>query len=174
MTEDISIRPMTGEDMTQVEALHKKAFGPGRFARAAYRVREDHTAAAPFVSPMCRVGILKGDIVAAVNMTDISVGGTNGAVLLGPLVVAPSCLGQNLGQPMVEAAIEAARQADRSLVLLVGDEPYYQRYGFQAVPTRQISFPGPVDPARILALTLAPGALEQFQGGIRPPHPSAA
>lgn len=158
-------------DRAEIAALHARAFGPGRFARTAYRLRED---TADF-SPFCRVCRIDGQLVAAVRFTPILIGGRNGALLLGPLAVDPAFANQGYGRGLVGEALEAARQAGISLVLLVGDEPYYARLGFRRVPRGQIAMPGPVDPDRLLAVELVPGALARYVGPVatdRPPRPA--
>lgn len=160
MSPPITTRAVAAADLPEIARLNARAFGPGRFARSAYRVREG---TAP-VSPYCRVALLGHRLVAAVRMTEARVGATGGALLLGPLAVDPDFANQGLGRRLVGEAIEAARAGGIRLVLLVGDVPYYGRFGFAPVPRGQITFPGPVDPARILALELAPGALAEYRG----------
>ena len=92
------------------------------------------------------------------------------ALMLGPLTVDPAFEGRGIGAALIDRAIEAARGAGHALVLLVGDEPYYARFGFRRVPPGRLELPGPVDPARFLALELTPGAL----GGAEGPRPPAA
>lgn len=154
MTKSLEIRPMTGGDIEAVRALHRQAFGPGRFARTAFRVRESGRDDSPGFSPLCRLGLIDGRPIAAVTLTDVTVGKSGGVVLLGPLVVAPDCLGNNLGQPMLEAALSAARGAGKRAVLLVGNESYYKRFGFVPIAPGRITLPGPVDPARLLGCDL--------------------
>jgi predicted N-acetyltransferase YhbS len=102
-------------------------------------------------------------------MSEISIGGKPGALLLGPLVVAPEYTDQGYGRALVTEALAAARAAGLVLVVLVGDEPYYGRFGFKPVAPGTITFPGPVNPKRILALELADGALARFSGLISAP-----
>ena len=139
-----TIRLAGPQDSADIRALHARAFGPGRFARTAYRLRE-RTAE---LSPFCRVCRIDGQLAAAVRFTPILIGGKGGALLLGPLAVDPAF----------------ARDAGIALVVLVGDEPYYARLGFKPVPHGQIALPGPVDPDRLLAVELAPDALATFGG----------
>jgi predicted N-acetyltransferase YhbS len=153
-------RPMTPADLGQVAKLNARVFGPGRFTRTAYRVREG----APPLSPYCRSAVLGPRIVAAVRFTRISIGGTEGALLLGPLAVDPEFAGKGHGRQLVGEALDQARADGIRLVVLVGDEPYYARFGFHPVPPGQIGLPGPVDPKRLLAAELAPGALQSYRG----------
>ena len=99
-------------------------------------------------------------------MTPIAIGGTP-ALLLGPLIVEPVFRSQGIGEALVKRSLEAAKAAGWKLVILVGDEPYYARMGFQPVPPGRIALPGPVDPARLLYCELEPGALEAAHGEAR-------
>jgi predicted N-acetyltransferase YhbS len=163
MSEPLTIRPARPEDSAAISALNAHAMGPGRFARTAYRVREGARGA---VSPFCRVSLLGERLVAAVRFTAIQIGGKEGALLLGPLAVDPAVANQGYGRGLVAAALEDARAAGVALVVLVGDEPYYARLGFRRVPRGQIAMPGPVDPDRLLAVELIPGALGDFRGPV--------
>ncbi len=164
MSDKILTRPARPDDAASLAQFHAEVFGPGRFARTAYRIRESAGDPLQAPSPFCRVAFREGDIVAAVRFTEITIGGKPGALLLGPLAVAPQFAGQGYGRQLVGEGIEAARAAGRSLVLLVGDLPYYARFGFQHVPPGQITLPGPVDPARLLAVELEDGALARARG----------
>lgn len=149
------IRLETDGDAQMLSELSAQAFGPGRFTRSAYRVREG----VPPVSALCLCGLLDGRLVGGIRFTAIQIGGEEGAALLGPLVVDPVEKGKGFGRALVEEGLARARAQGFGLVLLVGDMPYYGRFGFQPVPLGQITLPGPVDSARLLALELIPGAL---------------
>ncbi len=157
---DAVVREVRPEDGAEISALHARAFGPGRYARTAYRIREGRGA----FSRYCRVCLIDGRIIAAVRFTPITIGGRTGALLLGPLAVDPAFANRGYGRGLVGEAMDAARADGLSLVLLVGDEPYYARLGFVRVPIGQIVFPGPVNPMRILAAELIPGALATYSG----------
>ena len=105
-------------------------------------------------------------MVAAVRFTVVTIGGAEGALLLGPLAVDPEFAGKGHGRQLVGEAMELARADGLRLVVLVGDEPYYARFGFHPVPPGQITLPGPVDPKRLLAAELEPGALARRSGGL--------
>ncbi len=167
MLSKITSRPATPADAPLISALHARVFGPGRFARTAYRVREGMGAGAE-ISRFCRLAVMDGHIIAALRMSEIVIGGTPGALLLGPLVVAPEYAGQGYGRGLVTDALEDARASGIRLVVLVGDEPYYGRFGFKPVKPGTILFPGPVNPARILAAELTDGSLSAFHGLISP------
>jgi predicted N-acetyltransferase YhbS len=147
-------------DLPAIAALQARAFSPGRFARTAYRVREG----APILSPYCRVALIGERLIAAVRMTPITIGGQSGALLLGPLAVEPELAGRGYARRLVTEALDAARAAGETLVVLVGDMAYYGRLGFAPIPPGQIRLPGPVDPTRMLAAELVAGALEKFRG----------
>ncbi|MDX2307446.1 MAG: N-acetyltransferase [Hyphomicrobium sp.] len=163
--ETITTRAATPDDEAAVSALHAHVFGPGRFARTAYRVREgasDHQR--PF-STFCRIAErTDGRLVAALKMTPVAIGNATGALLLGPLAVDPDFAGQGYGRQLVGEVIEEARAQGRDIVVLVGDEPYYGRFGFKRVPYGQIRLPGPVNVDRILAVALNEGALDRYRG----------
>ena len=152
----------TDDDAEPIERLNERVFGPGRFARTAYRIRET-TAADPRLSFVARVGTL---LVGASAMTPIAIGDAP-ALLLGPLIVEPVFRSQGIGEALVTTSLEAAKAAGWKLVILVGDEPYYSRMGFQRVPKDRISLPGPVDPERLLYCELEPGALTVAKGPAR-------
>ena len=160
MSSSILHRPMTPADLAQVSDLNARVFGPGRFTRTAYRVREG----APRMSRYCRVALLGPRMIAAVRFTHVAIGETEGALLLGPLAVDPEFAGKGHGRQLVGEALELARADGIGLVVLVGDEPYYARFGFHPVPPGQIVLTGPVDPIRLLAAELTPGALPSFRG----------
>lgn len=155
-------RPARATDLSAISRLHELVFGPGRFARSAYRVREGKGQ----MSRFCRVALLDGRLVAALRMTEISIGAVPGAVLLGPLAVDPEFTGRGFGRRLISEALDAVRDAGMEIVVLVGDEPYYGRFGFAPAPPGQITFPGPVNPRRVLALEVQPGALTRYRGVI--------
>jgi predicted N-acetyltransferase YhbS len=159
----VTILPETADDALAVERLHERTFGPGRFARTAYRVREHapHLLALSFTA---RIGTL---LVGSVRLSPIRIGATP-ALLLGPLTIEPPFRGRGIGTKMLERALAAARAAGHRLVVLVGDEPYYARAGFKRIPRRQVTMPGPVDPARLLIAELMDDAFKDVTGTIQP------
>jgi predicted N-acetyltransferase YhbS len=157
------IRLETAADAPALSQLSAEAFGPGRFARTAYRVREG----VPPVSPLCLTGWLDGALVGGIRFTAVGIGDAGGGALLGPLVVAPAVKGKGYGKALVGEGLVRARDEGFRLVLLVGDMSYYGRFGFAPVTPGKIALPGPVDPARLLALELVPGALEGAAGQVR-------
>ena len=155
------IRP---ECQSEIYDLAAKAFGPGRFARTAFRLRE-------FSSPRLELSFMaevttdtkNQTLAGSVELTDIRIG-NNAALLLGPLVVSPHMQKLGIGRELMNRAVNDATKAGHKLIILVGDLPYYARFGFKTVEPGKITLPGPVDPARLLAAELAPGALSEFSG----------
>jgi predicted N-acetyltransferase YhbS len=159
----LTILPEMPEDAPAIERLHERTFGPGRFARTSYRIREEmaHRVELSFTA---RIGTL---LVGSVRQTKIRIGDTR-ALLLGPLTIEPPFRNHGIGKALIERALEAARRRGHRLVVLVGDVPYYARCGFVAIPKGQVTMPGPVDPARLLVAELAEGAFVGVSGAIRP------
>jgi predicted N-acetyltransferase YhbS len=153
------IRPELPVHAEAIERLHERAFGPGRFARTAFRLREGsgHLLDLSFTA---LVGTL---LVGSVRMTPVSAGEVP-ALMLGPLTVEPAFEGRGIGAALTGRAIETAREKGHGLVLLVGDEPYYSRFGFKRIPPRRLELPGPVNPDRFLALELTDGTLKDARG----------
>ena len=154
--------PERPADRAAVERLSERAFGPGRYAKTAYRLREG-VEGSPTLSFVARVGPL---LVGANRMTPIVVG-QSPALLLGPLVVEPAFRQLGVGEQLIRLSLEAARAEGHRLVLLVGDAAYYERNGFTVVPPGRIALPGPVDPDRLLYLELVEGALASVSGRVR-------
>lgn len=159
-TPEITVHAIEPKDLPDVLALHSRAFGPGRFARTAYRVREG----TPPISRFCMVSRVAGELVASIRFTEVTVGGKAGVLLLGPLAVEEDYAGLGYGKRLVAEGLERAKAAGISLVLLVGDEPYYGRFGFKRIGLSRIKMPGPVDPSRMLAAELREGALAEYAG----------
>jgi predicted N-acetyltransferase YhbS len=160
MTEiPLVLEPEAAGDAEAIERLNERVFGPGRFARTAYRIREA-AAPEPSLSFVARVGTL---LVGANAMTPIRVGSAH-AMLLGPLIVEPVFRSQGIGEALVKRSLDAARERGVTLVLLVGDEPYYARMGFKRCPPGHVTLPGPVDPQRLLYCELTSGAFDGVGG----------
>jgi predicted N-acetyltransferase YhbS len=156
------LRPQTDDDVEAIDRINARAFGPGRYARSAYRLREG-VPADPALSFVACVGTL---LVGANRMTPIRCG-DRPALLLGPLTVDPAFRSGGIGETLALRSMDAAREAGHQLVLLVGDLPYYARIGFRHVPDGQIIFCGPVDPARLLYCELVEGAFAGVTGKVR-------
>ena len=154
------------EHWADIEYLHDLSFGPGRFAKTAYRLREG-VAPLPelsFVAWMKNGGTRR--MVGSVRFSPIRIGEMP-ALLLGPLAVDPKVRGKGAGLELMARGLDEARKYRHRLVILVGDAPYYGKAGFIQVPPGQIRLPGPVDPTRLLACELVPGALMDATGDAR-------
>ncbi|HKS85321.1 MAG TPA: N-acetyltransferase [Pseudolabrys sp.] len=159
----LTILPETTTDAVAIERLHERTFGPGRFARTAFRIREgrEHLLDLSFTA---RIGTL---LIGSVRLTPICIGDTP-ALLLGPLTVEPPFRSHGVGTALVKRALENARAGGHRLVVLVGDEPIYSKSGFKRIPKGLVKMPGPVDPARLLVAELVAGAFDGVKGLIRP------
>ncbi len=162
MKEAWDIRPERPEDAPLVEALNATSFGPGRFAKTAYRLREGVAAEAELSFVAIEQAALRG----SVRFWPILVGSTP-ALLLGPLAVQSDQRGRGIGIALMNRGIEIAKSRGHRAIILVGDPPYYARVGFTPIKPGRVRFPGPVDPARVLGLALADGALDALEGDVR-------
>jgi predicted N-acetyltransferase YhbS len=159
----VTILAETADDAPAIERLHERTFGPGRYAKTAYRIREDiaHSLDLSFTA---RIGTL---LVGSVRLSRIRIG-TAPALLLGPLTIEPPFRERGIGRALIGHALDEARNRGHRLVVLVGDEPYYGRMGFRRIPKGRATMPGPVDPERLLVAELAEGAFDGASGPIRP------
>ena len=156
----MDLRQEHPDDRWEVEALFDLAFAPGREALSSYRLRDD----VPPVAELCLVardvhGILGG----AVRFWPVRVG-DHKALLLGPIAVHPTRQGEGLGALLMEESLHRATGWDR--VLLVGDAPYYGRFGFHRLDG--VVMPPPTNPDRVLGRPLAPGAWDGVTGRVTP------
>jgi predicted N-acetyltransferase YhbS len=158
-----AILPETADDALAIERLHERTFGPGRYAKSAYRLRE-RMPHRPELSFTARIGTL---LVGSVRLSPIRIGETR-ALLLGPLTVEPPFRERGIGYALIERAVAEAKAKGHRLVVLVGDEPYYGKSGFKRIPKGHALMPGPVDPARLLVCELVDGAFAGVSGPIRP------
>jgi predicted N-acetyltransferase YhbS len=159
----VAILPERRADAEAVDRLNERTFGPGRYARTAYRIREGrgHLLSLSFIA---RIGTL---LVGSVRLTPITIGGAK-ALLLGPLTVEPPFRSRGIGRALIARALADAKEQGHRLVLLVGDAPFYERAGFKPIPKGQVTMPGPVDPERLLVHELVPGAFHGVAGMIKP------
>jgi predicted N-acetyltransferase YhbS len=159
----LTILAETKTDAAAIERLHERTFGPGRYSKTAYRLREQvvHRLDLSFTA---HIGTL---LVGSVRLSPVRIGETQ-ALLLGPLTVEPAFRERGVGQALMERALKEARAKGHRLVILVGDEPYYGKSGFKPVPPGRALMPGPVDPARLLVAELVEGAFSGVSGPVRP------
>jgi predicted N-acetyltransferase YhbS len=158
------IRREVEGDEAAIEALVTLGFGPGRFAKTAYRLREG-------VKPDARLSFVAVDpgagvLLGSVRFWPITIAST-ASLLLGPLAVRPDLRGQGIGIGLMQTGIAEAGALGYDSIVLVGDEPYYARVGFAKIPLGRIRFPGPVDSNRILGLALKEGALDALEGEVK-------
>lgn len=139
----------TAADRAEADALVLAAFGPGRFAKTAERLREQAGQAAGFVAREGR------RLVGSVRLWSIRIGDMD-ALFLGPIAVAEDVRKGGVGADLVAACVEEARSLGVAGVLLVGDVPYFSRFGFVAAP--DVRLPGPADPRRVLWLSVGSAA----------------
>ncbi len=155
------LAPERPQDADAVEALVLRAFGPGRYAKAAERLREGR-------GPALALSVVAwdaGEIVGCVRQWPVKVG-DRAAVFLGPIAVDLEYRRHGLGAAMVERACEAAAAAGHDLIVLVGDAPFFGPLGFEAAP--EVAMPGPVDQRRVMAKTLRTGAAKALAGVVAP------
>ena len=153
---------MQHADLAKVAELEARIYGPGRFARTAYRLREGSVQR----TELCMTAWKGNTLAGAVRFTHVSVGDNCRGALLGPLTINPDHSGHNLGIRLIEAATETARELKLDALLLVGDAPYYRKAGFKPVPYGRLSLPGPVDPARLLICELKDGISDKCSGSV--------
>jgi predicted N-acetyltransferase YhbS len=152
---DCALPPLVLEQPDEagaVDALIERAFGPGRYAKAAERLREHNH---PLLD-ISYVAWSDGALAGCVRMWPIRIGAAP-AVLLGPFAVEPEWRSRGLGAALIARACAATEAAGHALILLVGDAPYFGPLGFQIVPPGRIVMPGPVDPARVMFRAFASG-----------------
>lgn len=143
LPDDVILRQEKPDDSSVVDALYASIFGPGRFARTAYRIREG-TLHDPTVSFVVH---REGPIFGAIRQYRVRVGEAP-AFLLGPLAVAETAAKQGIGRALLNRSIRAAHLTRAAAIVLVGDEPFYGPSGFQR--TQAVDLGGPVEPGRLL------------------------
>jgi predicted N-acetyltransferase YhbS len=148
----------TADDWWEVEALYDLCFAPGREALSSYRLRDG-------VDPVASLCLTArdddGTLGGAIRYWPVLVGNA-AALLLGPVAVHPTRQGEGLGALLIEESLSRARDWDR--VMLVGDAPYYGRFGFH--PLSNVLMPPPTNPARVLGRPLTPGAWDGTEGPV--------
>jgi predicted N-acetyltransferase YhbS len=159
MDSTVTIHAETRFDVAARERLLDVAFGPARFAKTCERLR-DGRIAADGLAFTARVG---GRLVGTIRLWDIIAGGVP-ALLLGPLAVDAAHEGKGIGGALMRHALAEAARLGHKAVILVGDAPYYARFGFSRALTENLLLPGPVNLDRFLGLELAPGALASAHG----------
>ncbi len=141
------------------EALLDRVFGPARFEKTSERLREGRLPALALAAVD-----EDGDLTGTVRLWHVATGDGRPALLLGPLAVAPESRSLGVGGRLMRQALNQAAVAGHGAVVLVGDAPYYARFGFCPSLTIALDLPGPVERHRFLGMELVPGALEGASG----------
>ena len=162
-TGDILIRDEVPRDAFAREILLDKAFGLNRARKSSERLREGRLPAEGLAFTALRDNVLVGTL----RLWDIETGDGRKALLLGPIAISPAIRSRGLGGAIIRIALEKAFTLGHEAVILVGDEPYYRRFGFAHEKMGGLDMPGPVDPARFLGLELREGALDGAFGVLR-------
>ena len=154
------LTPETSDDWWEVEALYDLAFAPGREALSSYRLREG-------VARMTDLSLVARDpdgiLAGAIRFWPVLVGGAQ-ALLLGPVAVHPTYQGEGLGGYLILDSLDRARDLGWERAMLVGDAPYYGRFGFEQLDA--VHMPPPTNPARVLGTALVPGAWNGVAGNV--------
>jgi predicted N-acetyltransferase YhbS len=162
-----AIRAERASDVVAREALLDACFGENRQLRTCQRLRDGHTPA----EGLAFSALAQGRLVGTLRLWHVSAGGTR-ALVLGPLAVHPSCRKLGVGAALIKHALIAAEVRGHRAVILLGDAPYYARFGFSAAKTGGLSLPGPFERDRLLGLELSDGALDGAWGMVVPGGPS--
>ena len=157
----ITIRPETSTDIAPRERLLDRTFGRKRKAKTSERMREGRL---PSEGLAFTAVDAKGRLVGTLRLWDVFAGSAGSALLLGPLCVDCKAQGQGIGAALMHHAIGEAQRLGHASIILVGDAPYYARFGFTHGPVTDLHLPGPVERARFLGLELVPGALDGAEG----------
>jgi predicted N-acetyltransferase YhbS len=157
------IRAERGSDVAPREALLDACFGENRQMRTCQRLRDGRAPAEGLALSVVR----QGRLVGTVRLWHVSAGGVP-ALVLGPLAVDPSCRQLGIGAALMKHALAAAKARGHGAVILLGDAPYYARFGFSPEIAKDLSLPEPFERERLLGLELQNGALKGASGPIVP------
>jgi len=157
--------PETPNDSFEVEMLYDLAFAPGRTALSSYQLREG-------VAPIAELATIARDefdaVVGAIRYWPVRIGPAgHPALLLGPIAIHPTRQGEGLGAMLMMETLDRARLLGWERVVLVGDEPYYRRFGFTRAMAHGLDFPKPVNIQRLLAKELVEGSMRSVSGMVR-------
>jgi predicted N-acetyltransferase YhbS len=164
-----AIRAERASDVVAREALLDACFGENRHTRTCQRLRDGRAPA----EGLALSALAQGRLVGTLRLWHVSAGGVP-ALVLGPLAVDPSCRDLGVGSALMERALAAAKARGHGAVVLLGDAPYYARFGFSGLKTTELSLPGPFERDRLLGLELRDGALDGAWGMIAPAGASAS
>ena len=157
----VTIRHELVSDIAPREALLNRAFGKARKRKTSERLRQGRVPSEGLAFAAVDAG---GRLVGTVRLWDVIAGSAGPALLLGPIAVDCRHQGKGIGAALMQRALNEARVKGHGAVILVGDAPYYGRFGFGHGPVSDLHLPEPVDPARFLGLELIPGALDGAEG----------
>lgn len=160
----ISIRHERASDVGAREALLDQAFGDTRTRKSSERLREDRL-------PAEGLAFIAADgkrVIGTARLWNVGCGNGAQALLLGPVAVSEDSRGKGIGAELVRHGVREAKRLGHDAVILVGDAPYYGRFGFTADKTGALWMPGPFERHRLLAVELVPGALEGARGLVNP------
>jgi predicted N-acetyltransferase YhbS len=158
-----AIRAERASDVIAREALLDACFGENRHMRTCQRLRDRRAPA----EGLALSAVREGRLVGTVRLWHVSAGGKP-ALMLGPLAVDMTCRSLGVGAALIVRALAAAKARGHGAVILLGDAPYYARFGFSDVKTGELSLPGPFERDRLLGLELREGALDCARGMIAP------
>ena len=164
-----AIRAERASDVVAREALLDACFGENRHMRTCQRLRDGRAPA----EGLALSALAQGRLVGTLRLWHVSAGGVP-ALVLGPLAVDPSCRDLGVGAALMDRALTAAKARGHGAVVLLGDAPYYARFGFSGLKTTELSLPGPFERDRLLGLELRDGALDGAWGMIAPAGASAS
>ena len=164
-----AIRGERASDVVAREALLDACFGANRQQRTCQRLRDGYAPA----EGLALSAVADGRLVGTLRLWHVSAGGVR-ALVLGPLAVEPSCQKLGVGAALMRQALEQAEARGHGAVILLGDAPYYARFGFSGLKTGALSLPGPFERDRLLGLELREGALDGACGIIVPAGAAAA
>jgi predicted N-acetyltransferase YhbS len=159
----ITLRQERPADIEAREALLDDAFGDTRYRKTSQRLRDSRL-------PSEGLAFVAADgwrVIGTARLWSVACGSGHQAVLLGPVAVESSCRNRGIGAALVRRALREARRLGHGAVILVGDAPYYSRFGFAGEKAAGLKLPGPFERHRLLALELTPGALDGAAGLVR-------
>lgn len=159
-----NIRVENAADIPGIEKLYVKSFGAAHPSSPVSYLRDSTMP----VADLCLIAEDYGEVVGTLRFWPVMIGPVTPALLLGPIAVAPGFHSRGLGAQMINLGLGRARDLGHKIVLLVGDGPYYGRFGFTRHLTQGVLLATPVEPERFLGLELVPGAMQGANGDVRP------
>jgi len=164
LADPVVVRDEQLRDIDARESLLDAAFGTDRFAKTSERLREGRLPA----DGLALVAAAGERLVGTVRLWNVALGPDCPALLLGPLAVDGTIRSAGIGGLLMRESIDRARRDGHRAIILVGDEPYYRRFGFATAKMDRLWMPGPVERSRFLGLELVPGALDGARGLVSP------